>query len=250
VSSTSDYPLLSVCAAQRTGGSLTLLVINKSATAAFNSNISISGAAPGSTGNAYSYGIPQDNAAKTGSGSPDVASTPVTGLGTNFTYNFPAYSATVIAFNTGAPPPPVYKPDNLIKVSGGSFVGANVFSTDGTGETASLSVKAGSSGTYIVNTQNDGSVSDSFTLKGTGPSGPFTVKYYSGASGGTDITSAVTAGTYKYSNVAPGSSQTLRLVVTVARKTAVGTNQGFLVTATSTSNPAKSDAAKASVTSK
>jgi alpha-N-arabinofuranosidase len=101
VNSTSDYPLLNVCAAQRTAGGLTLLVVNKSPSIAFNTNITVSGTSPGSSGTLYSYGIPQDNAAKTGVGSADVSSSPITGLSTNFSYNFPAYSANVIAFGTG-----------------------------------------------------------------------------------------------------------------------------------------------------
>lgn len=104
VSATSDYPLLSVCAAQRASGGLTLLVINKSASNALNASIAISGANPGSTGTMYSYGIPQDNAAETGVGSADVASTPATGLSNNFNYTFPAYSANVIAFGGGGSP--------------------------------------------------------------------------------------------------------------------------------------------------
>ena len=105
VSSASDYPLLSVCAAQRTSGGLTLLVVNKSASNALNANITISGATPGSTGTLYSYGIPQDDAARPGIGSADVATSPVTGLSTNFSFNFPAYSANVIAFGAAAPSP-------------------------------------------------------------------------------------------------------------------------------------------------
>lgn len=106
VSSSSDYPLLSVCAAQRTAGGLTLRVVNKSSSNAFNANITVSGAAPGSTGTLYSYGIPQDNAAETGVGSADIATSPITGLSTNFSYNFPAYSANVIAFGSGGAPSP------------------------------------------------------------------------------------------------------------------------------------------------
>jgi alpha-L-arabinofuranosidase len=102
VSAASDYPFLSVCAAQRTAGGLTLLVVNNSASDALNANISISGASPGSTGTLYSYGIPQDNAAETGTGSADIATTPVTGLSTNFAFNFPAYSANVIAFGAAS----------------------------------------------------------------------------------------------------------------------------------------------------
>jgi len=106
VSSASDYPLLSVCAAQRTNGELTLLVVNKSASNVLNANITISGATLGSTGTLYSYGIPQDNAAETGVGSADIATSPVTGLSTTFSHSFPAYSANVIAFGgSGAPSP-------------------------------------------------------------------------------------------------------------------------------------------------
>ena len=106
VSSTSDYPLVSVCAAERTNGGLTLLIVNKSPNTAFNTNITISGGSPGSTGTLYSYGIPQDNAAESGVGSADIATSPITGLSTNSSYDFPAYSANVIAFGTGASPSP------------------------------------------------------------------------------------------------------------------------------------------------
>ena len=98
-----------------------------------------------------------------------------------------------------------------------------------------------------MNTQNDGSATDTFTIVGVGTSSPFSVKYYSGASGGTDITSAVTAGTYKLSNVAAGSSQYLRLVVTAATNARSGTSRGFLVTAISAADTTKRDAVKASV---
>src|SRR5208282_3084826 len=106
VSSASDYPLLGVCGAQRANGGLTLLVVNKSASNALNASITISGATPGSTGTLYSYGIPQDNAAEKGAGSADIATSPVTGLSTNFSYNFPAYSANVIAFGGSGGPSP------------------------------------------------------------------------------------------------------------------------------------------------
>jgi alpha-L-arabinofuranosidase len=105
ISAASDYPLVSVCAAERTKGGLTLLIVNKSPSNAFNTNITISGASPGSAGTLYSYGIPQDNAAETGIGSADIATSPVTGLSTNFSYSFPAYSANVIAFGSGSSSP-------------------------------------------------------------------------------------------------------------------------------------------------
>ncbi len=106
IASASDYSLLSVCAAKRKDGSLALLVINKSATAALKANITINHAAPAATGNRYSYGIPQDNAAMTGFGSADIASGTVNGIASNFSFNFPAYSVTVLAFGNSAQPTP------------------------------------------------------------------------------------------------------------------------------------------------
>jgi len=104
IAAASDYQLMSVCAAKRTDGTLGLLIINKSATTALNANITINQATVGGNGELYSYGIPQDNAAKTGIGSADVASSAVTGLGSNFSLNFPPYSATVLAFSNNAHP--------------------------------------------------------------------------------------------------------------------------------------------------
>ena len=47
ISAASDYPLLSVCAARRSDGSLGLLFINKSSTAALNANVTIKRRHPG-----------------------------------------------------------------------------------------------------------------------------------------------------------------------------------------------------------
>ncbi|MGH9763966.1 MAG: hypothetical protein ACREDR_49055, partial [Blastocatellia bacterium] len=99
VSSTSDYALLSSYASMRADGSLSILVINKSPVSALNASIAVAGYSPVSQAGVYSYGIPQDNAARTGSGSPDVAFTAFTGAGQSFRYAFPPYSATVISLS-------------------------------------------------------------------------------------------------------------------------------------------------------
>jgi hypothetical protein len=249
IAATSNYPLLSICAAKRTNGSLTLLVINKSATAALNSNITIGGATPGTTGTLYSYGIPQDTAAQTGVGSADVASSAVSGLGSTFSFDFPAYSANVIVLGASAPPPPVRQPDNLVKASGdASYLGEGIFNITAAGQTRSVTVKPGGAATFIVEVQNDGSATDSFTLAGTNSTSALSVKYYTGSSGGTNITPGVTAGTYTIPNLAAGGSTLFHFTVTAARKTASGTSNGFLVTTTSQGNPAAKDAVEGLVT--
>jgi len=253
VTAGSDYSLLSPYAARRADGSLTLLLINKSGAAALNANITLDGYSPSGTLYAFSYGIPQDEAARTGVGSADITLNSYSGVGSTFAFTFPAYSATVLSLNGAPPPPPpaARQPDNLIKNSSESiYLGDNVFNTDGAAQTKIQSVKAGRSATFHVMIQNDGSAADSFTVQGNGSSTGFSVKYYSGTSGGSDITAAVTGGTYNVSNLAPGANQVIRAVVTVSRGTAVGAVKDCLVTSSSVADNSKRDAVKARPTVK
>jgi hypothetical protein len=95
----SDDMLLSAYAVQRLNGSLTVLVINKDPLNTFTGQIGVNGFTPAPPAIVYSYGIPQDNAAETGSGSPDIATNSFPGAGTSFNYAFPPYSATVLALS-------------------------------------------------------------------------------------------------------------------------------------------------------
>lgn len=97
VSATSNNALLAVYAVRRTDNSLTLLVINKDPANSLTAGFGLSGYMPAATANQYSYGIPQDEAARTGAGSRDVATSTVTVAGQTFTASFAPYSASVIA---------------------------------------------------------------------------------------------------------------------------------------------------------
>jgi hypothetical protein len=99
VRATSDNNLLSAYAARRSDGTMSLLVINKSPGATLKAALSIAGFQPETGATIYSYGIPQDEAARTGTGSPDIAQTAFSGAGAEFSREFPPYSATVIVLS-------------------------------------------------------------------------------------------------------------------------------------------------------
>ena len=103
VAATNDYPLLSAYAVRRANGSLTLLVVNKSSSSNLTTAINLAGYAPFTNAVTYSYGMPQDDADKTGIGSPDLAQTNLPVAGANFTCTFAPYSATVLALTPAAP---------------------------------------------------------------------------------------------------------------------------------------------------
>ncbi len=103
LAATDDYKLLSAYAVRRTNGCLTMLVVNKSSYAALDAAVNLAGYVPFTNATVYSYGIPQDDAARTGLGSPDIAQTNLPVAGTNFNHTFAPYSATVLVFNPAAP---------------------------------------------------------------------------------------------------------------------------------------------------
>jgi alpha-L-arabinofuranosidase len=244
---TSNYSLLSAYASRRADGTLRILVINKSPTTAMPARISLTGFAPSGSLTTYSYGIPQDEAARIGTGSADIATASPGGAAPTFTRTFPPYSATVLSLpGTVAV---VRRPDAWIKLPADpSHLGNNIYNTDGSGQTRSVSASPGTSATFNVTVQNDASATDAFTLRGTGGSTGFTVRYYSGLTGGVEITSQILAGTYPVTALAAGGISAIRAVVTVAAGTPSGTIKDYLLTVTSTGDATQRDAVKARVT--
>lgn len=96
VRATSNNPQLAVYAARRKDGSLSLLVINKSRTETITANFALAGYAPAPRAPVYTYGISQDEAARTGTGLKDVALSSIGGLGATFPSSFSPYSVSVI----------------------------------------------------------------------------------------------------------------------------------------------------------
>jgi alpha-N-arabinofuranosidase len=101
----SDYHLLSAYAARRASGALSVLVLNKDTTTTFNAQVALNGFTPGPAATILSYGIPQDEAART-NGTPqsqDIATNSLAGVGATFNYTFPALSLTLFALAPAAP---------------------------------------------------------------------------------------------------------------------------------------------------
>ena len=106
VRATSSSTLLPVFAVKRADGSLGLLVINQSPTGTLASTVALTGFTPQATGTTYSYGIPQDDAAHTGSGSPDIATGSLSNAGASFPVSFAPYSATILSLQPATAVPP------------------------------------------------------------------------------------------------------------------------------------------------
>ncbi len=108
VRAASDHPLLAAYATLGGDGRLRVLLINRSPSATLTATLDLAGFAPGPGAETASYGIPQDEAARTGEGSPDLASAtfpvadavPVAALA--------PYSATVVTL-APAPAPHVVR---------------------------------------------------------------------------------------------------------------------------------------------
>jgi alpha-L-arabinofuranosidase len=96
VLATSDNKFLSIYAALRADKTLALLVVNKSPQTVMNANFSIASYQPQPEATIYSYGIPQDEAARTGIGSEEIAQSRFTGASANFARAIPPYSVTLM----------------------------------------------------------------------------------------------------------------------------------------------------------
>jgi alpha-L-arabinofuranosidase len=77
------------------------LLINKHPSATLNASIKIPGLKKAQKARVYSYGIPQDEAARTGEGSADVQQTKLLISGSTLSYSPEPYSATVIDLELG-----------------------------------------------------------------------------------------------------------------------------------------------------
>ncbi|MFT3831147.1 MAG: hypothetical protein QM691_15725 [Opitutaceae bacterium] len=98
---TTGDTLLSAFGCLGADGKLRLLVVNKSPSATTSATISVSGFTPAANATTYTYGMVEDNAARTGSGAKDIATGSIANAAASFSTNFEPYSITVLTFTAG-----------------------------------------------------------------------------------------------------------------------------------------------------
>ncbi len=136
----------------------------------------------------------------------------------------------------------VAKPDGLIRLGAGAFVGNDIYNATGAGQSRTRSAAKGKTMTFGISIQNDGNGADSFTVKAAGAvARAFTVKYFQGT---TDVTAAVVAGSCTTPALAPGATCLITAKVAVRSTAASGSKVTRLVTVTSNGDNAKKDAVK------
>ena len=141
-----------------------------------------------------------------------------------------------------------YRPDALLRLSTETvYVGDNIYSTDGTGETKEATVAVNTAVIYYVRLQNDGNVAQTLRLTGTAAPAGWTVKYI--LTGNLDITAQMTGVGYTLPSVAARTFSALLLQVQVTpTNTLTNTTCETRVTVTSTVDAGKSDTVKMTTT--
>ena len=95
------------------------------------------------------------------------------------------------------------------------WIGQDIYDAHGSLQIKRQDVTRGGTAIYILTLQNDGSVSDSFSVTGGKSHTGWQLRYFNAASGGADITAQVTRGNIGWSSptLAPGATLQLRLEV-------------------------------------
>ena len=164
VSAASDYLLLATYAVRRSNGALTLLVINKSSSYNLTASFNLSGYLPFTNAIVYSYGIPQDEAARTGLGSPDIQTNVASFQSLSLT--FAPFSASVVELSPGNQPPAT--PGNLTATASNTAVALTWSAANGAaGYIIRRSTTSGGPYTNIEDSVSATSYLDSGLVNGT-----------------------------------------------------------------------------------
>jgi len=130
-----------------------------------------------------------------------------------------------------------HKPDAWIGY-GGKYVGNGIYNSTGSNQTKTATTKAGTTVSFAVRIENDGTDADSYTVNGGGPAKGYAVVYAIGAA---DYTTKIVNGSYTFT-LSPGQYKTITMKVTV--KSSGSASWSSLVKVTSGHDSTKVDAVK------
>ncbi len=120
-------------------------------------------------------------------------------------------------------------------------LGADIYNTDGTGQTQTKGVPSNDSAIFYIKIENDGTAQDSFKVKGTSGASGWTVTYYDSTQAGNDITSEMTGLGWYTKPLSSGSSKEIRVII----KPGSTDTLELLILSSSTVDTMKRDAVKA-----
>jgi stage V sporulation protein SpoVS len=131
------------------------------------------------------------------------------------------------------------RPDGLVRLGSGPFVGNNIYDVTGAPQSEAGSAAPGATVSFTVEVENDGTVTDSFKVSATGSAiSGYKVKFFAGAR---DV-AAIVAGTYHTRSLVPGAAYLITARVAVKAGAAPGSQVARLVTIISVSDHARKDA--------
>ncbi len=145
------------------------------------------------------------------------------------------------------------QPDAMIKLSSEAdtaYLTDNIYEATVTVQVKSGGAVSGTTATYAVKFENDGNMTDSFVITGTGSGSGFTVQYLDETA--TDRTAAVTGAGYTIANILAGGSRVWTVNVTPAGNPAPvvgGTSYSIFVTVASSTDGSRKDQVEATTTS-
>lgn len=158
------------------------------------------------------------------------------GGGKTFVVNVGSSAANLTVTGGG----PTRQPDGLIAVGSGPFIGGNIYNSDASNQTKSKTGNAGSTFTFKIRIQNDGTGKEKFKAHATGLVViGYTVTFKKGT---TNITNAVMNGTFTTAKIAVGSFITIKCIVRIGSAAPHSSTTDRLVTISSFNDPGQEDA--------
>jgi hypothetical protein len=131
-------------------------------------------------------------------------------------------------------------PDVLVRRLSGAFTGNSQLNLSGAGQTLTdLGFARGVTRRFVVRAQNDGMVTQDFTVRGRGTSPNFEVRWFEGT---TNITSQVRAGTYLIDDLAADAYVDLRVEIRIKNTAPINARVNVKTTVRASISPNYSDA--------